>query len=92
MSSRNVHEWKSTTAEGEKREIRAEKFGGRWRLQAKIKGEEQWTYYDSPSVEDLAELRELLWRKYQRRKLPYEDVQAVEALIRDRGGKLEPLD
>jgi hypothetical protein len=54
MSSRNVHEWKSTTPEGEKREIRAEKFGGRWRVQAKIKGEEQWTYYDSPQLEDLA--------------------------------------
>jgi hypothetical protein len=92
MSSRNVHEWKSRTPEGEKREIRAEKFGGQWRLQAKLSGEEKWTYYDSPSLEDLAELRELLWRKYQRRKLPYEDFTAVERLIQERGGTLEPLD
>lgn len=91
MSSRNIHEWKSTTPEGEKREIRAEKFGGRWRIQSKLKGEEQWTYYDSPLVEDLVELRDLLWRKYQRRKLPYEDVTTVEKMIIERGGTLEPL-
>jgi hypothetical protein len=92
MSSRNVHEWKSTTPEGEKREIRAEKFGGRWRLQAKLKTDEKWTYYDSPSLEDLAELRDLLWRKYQRRKLPHEDVIAIERMIIERAGTLEKLD
>jgi hypothetical protein len=90
--SRNVHEWRSTTPDGERRDIRAEKFGGRWRIQAKIKGEEQWTYFDSPLVEDLIELREVLWRKYQRKRLLYEDITAVERLIKERGGTLEPLD
>ena len=91
-STRNTHEWKSTTAEGEKREIRAEKFGGRWRIQAKLKSEDRWTYFDSPSVEDLTELREVLWRKYQRKKLPYEDIKTVERLIVEGGGTFEPLD
>lgn len=90
--SRNVHEWKSETADGEKREIRAEKFGKKWRIQVKVKGDEQWTYYDSPLVEDLIELREVLWRKYQRKRLLYEDITAVEKLITERGGTLEPLD
>ena len=85
---RNVHIWKTTTAEGEKREVRAEKFGGKWRLQAKIKGEEDWTYYNAPLVEDLIELRDVLWRKYQRKHLAWEDVAAVEKLIRDAGGTL----
>jgi hypothetical protein len=92
MGVRNIHEWRSTTAEGERRDIRAEKFGGRWKLQAKIKGEEEWTYYDVPLLEDLAELREVLWRKYQRKRLPHEDVATVERLIKERGGALEPLD
>ena len=86
---RNVHVWKTTTAEGEKREVRAEKFGGKWRVQAKIKGEENWTYYDVPLVEDLIELRDVLWRKYQRKHLSWEDVAAVEKLIRDAGGTWE---
>jgi hypothetical protein len=30
------------------------------------------------------ELRDILWRKYQRKRLPYEDVAAVDELIRQR--------
>jgi len=80
---RNVHVWKETTAEGRKREIRAERFGGAWRLQAKEKGEEQWTYYDTPRLEDLVELRDIVWRKYQRKRLPWDDVASLDQLIRD---------
>src|SRR4051812_12540226 len=67
MANRNTHVWKTKTEDGEKREVRAEKFGKRWRLQAKIKGEPQWTYYDDPLLPDLIELRDVLFRKYQRK-------------------------
>ena len=86
---RNTHVWKTTTAEGEKREVRAEKFGKRWRLQAKVKGDAAWTYYDDPPVGDLIELRDVLFRKYQRKHLSYEDLAAVEKMITDRGGSWE---
>lgn len=90
-NSRNVHEWRSETADGQRREVRAEKFGKKWRIQVKVKGDEQWTYYDSPLLEDLFELRDVLWRKYQRKRVLYDDITAVEKLITDRGGKPEPL-
>jgi hypothetical protein len=90
--SRNVHVWKHTTEEGEKREVRAEKFGGKWRIQAKLKGEETWNYYDAPQLEDLMELRRVLWNKYQRKHLSFEDVAAVDKLIHDLGGSVEPED
>ena len=86
MANRNTHSWKHTTAEGEKREVRAEKFGKRWKLQAKLKGEGQWTYYADPLLEDLIELRDVLFRKYQRKHLSYEDLAAIEKMITDRGG------
>jgi len=85
---RNVHTWKTKTEEGDKREVRAEKFGGQWRIQAKLKSEEKWTYYDDPLLEDLIELRDVLWRKYQRKHLAWEDVTAIDKLIRDRGGEV----
>lgn len=91
MAARNIHVWKSTTAEGEKRELRAEKFGGKWRLQAQVKGEDSWTYYDSPEIPDLLELREVLWRKYQRKRVTFDDITTVEKLIKERGGTFEPL-
>jgi len=86
---RNTHVWKHTTANGEKREVRAEKFGKRWRVQAKAKSDPAWTYYDEPLMEDLIELRDVLFRKYQRKHLSYEDLAAVEKMITDRGGSWE---
>ena len=84
---RNLHTWKTTTEEGDKREVRAEKFGKRWRLQAKVKGEDNWTYYDDPLLADLIELREVLWRKYQRKQLSGDDIEAGDKLILAAGGK-----
>ncbi len=81
---RNVHVWKMKTAEGEKREVRAERFGGVWRMQAKTESAEKWTYYESPPLEDLVELRDILWRKYQRKRLPWDDVATVDGLLKDR--------
>ena len=78
---RNQHVWKTVTAEGEKREVRAEKFGGRWRIQAKLKHDQQWTYYDTPLLDDLVQLRDILWRKYQRKHLAWEDIATIDKLI-----------
>jgi hypothetical protein len=86
---RNLHVWKCRTEDGEKREVRAEKFGKKWKLQAKVASEDNWTYYDTPLLEDLIELRDVLWRKYQRKHLSWEDVAAVEKLITDQGGTWE---
>jgi len=79
---RNEHTWKETTEEGEQREVRAVKFGGKWRIQARLKGEETWTYYDEPRIEDLRELRDVLFRKYQRRRASHEELTGVEIWIK----------
>ena len=80
----NQHIWKETTTEGEKREVRAIKFGGIWTIQAKLKREAQWTYYKVPPMEDLKELHDVLFRKYQRRRAAYEDVVLIEKMIQER--------
>lgn len=79
----NEHGWTERTADGEKREVRAVKFGGRWRLQAKLKGDAEWTYYDPPLRTDLESLRDILYRKYQRRRASYEDVLSVDKLLQE---------
>ncbi|HEY4285410.1 MAG TPA: hypothetical protein VGM62_20305 [Chthoniobacterales bacterium] len=78
------HVWKEKDSEGRKREVRATKFGGAWRLQAKTAGELNWTYYDSPLLEDLRTLKDIVERKYRRRRASAEDVAAVERLLRER--------
>ena len=78
---RNEHTWKETTDDGDKREVRAVKFGGAWRIQSKLKGDASWTYHDPPRIEDLRELRDVLFRKYQRRRATYEELTDIENII-----------
>jgi hypothetical protein len=75
------HIWKETNEDGRKREVRATKFGGTWRLQAKTADELEWTYYDRPLLEDLLTLKDILARKYQRRRASREDLESIDKLI-----------
>ena len=75
------HIWTEKDEEGRKREVRATKFGGNWRLQAKRSDEADWTYYDPPLLEDVLTLKEIIARKYQRRRASAEDVASIEKLI-----------
>jgi hypothetical protein len=83
---RSQHIWSDRNEDGRKREVRATKFGGAWRLQAKTAGDLDWTYYERPLLEDLLTLKEILARKYQRRRAPAEDVASIEKLIQEQRG------
>ena len=80
---RSQHIWTDRNQHGSKREVRATKFGGAWRFQAKTAGDVGWTYYEPPLLEDLLALKEILARKYQRRRASSDDVAAVEKLIKE---------
>jgi hypothetical protein len=80
------HIWTEKDEEGRKREVRATKFGGVWRLQAKLKDDTEWTYYDVPLLEDLLALKDIVFRKYQRRRASAEDVASVDTLIKEQQG------
>lgn len=80
---RSQHIWTERDEEGRKREVRATKFGGNWRLQSKTAGDLEWTYYDVPLLEDLRALKDIVFRKYQRRRASAEDVATLEKMIKD---------
>ena len=83
---RSQHIWTHMNEQGAKREVRATKFGGAWRFQAKTTGDLDWTYYERPLPEDLLTLKEILVRKYQRRRASAEDVASIEKLIQEQRG------
>ena len=83
---RSQHIWTERDEHGSKREVRATRFGGMWRLQAKTAGDLDWTYYERPLREDLLALKDILVRKYHRRRASSEDVTSVEKLIADQTG------
>jgi hypothetical protein len=80
---RSQHIWTQKDEQGTKREVRATRFGGVWRVQAKTTDDLDWTYYKRPLLEDLLALKEILVRKYHRRRVSSEDVASVEKLIAD---------
>jgi hypothetical protein len=80
------HIWTDRNPDGKRREVRATKFGGAWRFQTKTAGDLEWTYYEPPLLEDLLALKEILTRKYQRRRASIEDVASIEKLIQRQRG------
>ncbi len=80
---RSQHIWTSRDEEGRKREVRVTKFGGQWKFQAKFRDEDEWTYYEVPLIDDLVELRDIIFRKYQRRRASAEDFAAVDKMLRE---------
>lgn len=79
---RSQHIWKEKGGDGRKREVRVTKFGGVWRFQAKYTDESDWTYYERPLLDDLQTLKDVVFRKYQRRRASAEDVESIESLLR----------
>jgi hypothetical protein len=82
---RSQHIWTEKDDSGRKREVRVTKFGGNWRFQAKYADEEDWTYYNRPELNDLLALKDIVFRKYQRRRASAEDVESLEQLLRTYG-------
>jgi len=78
---RSQHIWIEKDDQGVKREVRAIKFGGKWKLQAKRSDEPDWTYYDPPLLDDVLKLQDISARKYQRRRATADDVAAIGKLI-----------
>jgi hypothetical protein len=80
------HIWTEKDEAGQKREVRATKFGGKWRLQSKASDDSGWIYHEPPLLDDLLKLKEIVGRKYQRRRASAEDVASVDKLISEQQG------
>ena len=83
MGKTAEHNWKETTDDNEERLLRAVRSGGKWRLSAKLEGEEFWVNQEPPSEGDLRSLRDVLWRKYQRNRVPWEYVVQIDRMLGD---------
>lgn len=84
---KNTHEWHEQDEEaGERRFFRAEKFGRKWSMRTTLKTQPDWDPLDPIPLPVLEALRDVLHRKYLRRRVSWEDVVDVEKLIVAAGG------
>ena len=60
---------------------RAKYEGGRFELYRKEGSDEEWEKLDPPSVADWEALRDVLWRKYQRKRCPWNLVAKVDKIL-----------
>jgi hypothetical protein len=82
------HEWHDRDEEaGERRYFRAGKFGKKWHVKTTLKSDEDWQDLNPVPLAVLEELRLQLANKYQRRRVPYEDVVAIDAMVVEAGGE-----
>ena len=78
------HEWREKTDEGEVRLVTATRHAGKWKLQSRLKSEMEWTQFSPIPLEDLESLREIIWNKYQRSRVPHSHVLEIDQLIANR--------
>ncbi len=80
------HEWRENTDEGDIRLVTAQREGGKrkggtWTFRARLKSEDEWTVLEKIPLDDLEYLRDVLFNKYQRKRVPHEQVLELDALI-----------
>ena len=75
------HEWRETTEEGATRLVTASRHAGKWQLRARLKSDAEWTEFPVIPLDDLETLHDIISKKYQRRRVPYDHVLELDALI-----------
>jgi hypothetical protein len=75
------HEWKLNAEDG-KRYYRGNYMSGRWTiLTTQQKRNPVWDRLDNPPQEVWAELRDIVWKKYQRKRCPWERVAELDRIL-----------
>lgn len=85
MTKNQTHEWHDRTEEGGKRYMRAHWDSRRWRFQVLEQGAEGWARIEQPGAEEFLALRDVLWRKYQRKRIPFKFIERVDAVLEELG-------
>lgn len=84
------HEWRERSPDGIVTVFRATVHGRRWTLQTREKHEEEWTRHDPLTRDDVVIIREMLERKYQRNRVPYEELERLDKWLRDDAAERGP--
>ena len=88
MTKNQIHEWHERIEDGRKQYIRAYWNSREWTFRLAHPDGEEWMPMQ-PTVETWLTLRDLLFRKSQRKKLPIKHLKTVDAKLEELGIKME---
>lgn len=80
------HEWHQNDAQGRRRYVRASWDSRKWSFSETFKDAPAWMTVDAPTRQDYEALRDILWRKYQRNRVPWRFVEQVDSVLAEMGG------
>lgn len=87
-----AHEWRDRDEDNNVRIVRAEWNGRQWNFRVTLKTEPDWHDVAKPSLEMLEALRDVLWRKYQRKRLSWKFIEDLDKTISEMGGATPAAD
>ncbi|MDP0492555.1 MAG: hypothetical protein Q7Q71_16030 [Verrucomicrobiota bacterium JB023] len=74
------HTWRDRDEEG-LIFFKATHHGGRWTLESQRKGDEEWTTHDPIKREEWEAMRDVLFRKYQRKRCPWKLIENIDKVL-----------
>ena len=81
MAGHERHDWNEDTEEGT-RMYKAVYFAKEWRFATGMKGSRrvpvEWSDIHDPTTEQWQSLRDILFRKYQRKRCPWKFIEAID--------------
>ncbi len=90
-----IHEWRENDEYGEMHIYRAEWDSRKWTFFQTTKKDPEWNDFPNPGIAIYESLRDVLWRKYQRKRLSFKFVEDMDELLvrlRAEAGIPEPKD
>lgn len=75
------HEWRERDEDGEITYFRAIHHAGRWQYYSTKKSDPEWHAHECLPLPAMETLREVLWNKHQRRRLPLKQLEQVDLLL-----------
>ncbi|MBP82431.1 MAG: hypothetical protein CMO61_01125 [Verrucomicrobiales bacterium] len=80
---KNKHEWHDRAVDGELVYYRAILHAGRWEFYSTRKSDPDWERHELLPLEKMEVLREVMWNKHLRRRLPLKHIDYIDKLIED---------
>lgn len=87
MTKNQIHEWHERIEDGRKQYIRARWNSREWVFHLAHPDGEEWAPMP-PTLETWLALRDVLFRKYQRKRLPIKHLQTVDTVLADQGWRV----
>jgi hypothetical protein len=87
MTKNQVHEWHEQIDSRTKRYIRGYWDSRAWRFSILSKEVQAWVPVENPGLDLWYSLRDVLFRKYQRKRVPFKFIVCVDEIIAELGGE-----